>query len=117
VVRQPSPLPVRVVANPIGGGEISVDGVDLTDGTTALQLTVRDDGPALLQLWRRSDAVVIDGAAVVKVVGDGYADAAQALREMDVDTLKAEALKNSGLGGGDLVAQVIEMAAQALESM
>lgn len=90
-----------------------MDGVDLTEGTTGLQLTITEDGPSVLHLWRRADAVVVEGAAVVQV-GE-LADAAAAVREMDVEAMKAEALAR-GDRGGTLIHQVVEMIAERLEA-
>lgn len=96
---------------------MEIDGTDYTEGTTGLQLTLRDDGPPVLALWRTADAVAVEGAAVVEVAteGHGFAEAAQAIREMDASELERQALNGMGLGGGSVAAKVLQLAADALE--
>jgi hypothetical protein len=56
------------------------------------------------------------GTVVVYEQGGDLSDAAQFVRGLNVDELKAEALRNAGLGGVDLISTVVELVAQRLES-
>lgn len=115
-MQTPAALPVRVVANPLGGGSLTIDGTDYSEGTTRLWFEM-GDGPSVLVLERRADAVVVEGAAVVQVAaeGSGHADAVAFLQALDYDELEQKALADAGLGGGKIGERVLALAIEALE--
>jgi hypothetical protein len=117
-VRSPNPVPVRIVAYPVGGGIVELDGTDVSDGTERVWFEM-GDGPPVVTLQRAADAVALEGVAVVQVAeAGGMSAAAEIVRSLD-----AQELQQAALASGEVrmdqpaatVAAVLELVAKTLE--
>lgn len=91
--------------------QVEIDGEDVTDKVTAVQLQVVANEPAQVILHARPD-VCFDGDAIVtKPVAadiDELALIRDFLEHLDPEAVEADALANMEFGGGNIVAAVLE---------
>ncbi len=99
---------------------VEVNGVDVSDGTTAVRFEHEQGGMLpVLTLWRQEHAGSINGTAIVHVVNDG-ADPVEVIRgflaTVDPVRLETEALEGAGMGVSVTAAILIRLGELAGES-
>lgn len=71
---------VTMVVDELGRGSLTVDGVEVLDRLSAVEVLVQPGQPSLLRVRQTPGTIAISGAAVVQVLEEGDVDEAAVIR-------------------------------------